>query len=229
MENKRWIKPLIILVFAGGLVAFFALGGYDYLSLETLKAHREQLLDYTRNHYAAMLFAMGGIYTLAVAFSIPGAAALSLVAGFLFGRWVGTLVIVFAATLGGVLVFLGARYIFGEAARAKWQGSPAAAKMLSGFEHDAFNYLLFLRLVPVFPFWLVNLVPAFTGISLRTYFVATAIGILPGSFVFANLGKSLGNIESLSGLVSNEVVFAFALLGVLALLPVLIKKWREAV
>jgi len=106
--------------------------------------------------------------------------------------------------------------------------SPAAAKILGGFERDAFNYLLFLRLVPVFPFWLVNLAPAFTAIPLRTYFVATAVGIVPGSFVFANLGQSLGRIESLEGLLSGEVIAALALLGALVLAPVVIKKWRTA-
>jgi uncharacterized membrane protein YdjX (TVP38/TMEM64 family) len=224
MRPDHWAKPLVALGFIGGLMAFFSLGGYEYLSLETIKSHRQQFLEYTESHYAAMLLAAGLIYTAAVALSVPGAAALSLVAGFLFGRWMGTLVIVFAATLGGVLVFLGARYLFGEAARTRLEKSPAAAKILSGFERDAFHYLLFLRLVPVFPFWLVNLTPAFTGISLRTYFAATAIGILPGSFVFANLGQSLGRIESLAGLVSSEVMVAFALLGALALLPVFFRR-----
>jgi uncharacterized membrane protein YdjX (TVP38/TMEM64 family) len=229
MRPDHWAKTLVALVFIGGLATFFALGGYEYLSLEAIKSHRQQLLEYTANHYEAMLIAMALIYTTAVAFSVPGAAALSLVTGFLFGRWMGTLVIVFAATLGGVLVFLGARYLFGEAARARLEKSPAAARMLTGFERDAFNYLLFLRLVPVFPFWLVNLAPAFTAIPLRTYFIATAVGILPGSFVFANLGQSLGRIESLAGLVSGEVMVAFALLGVLALLPVVINRRRTAV
>ena len=104
-----------------------------------------------------------------------------------------------------------------------------AAKLISGFNDNALHYLLFLRLVPLFPFWLVNLAPAFTPIKLRTYVIGTAIGILPGCFVFANLGQSLGRIDSLNQLVSTETLLAFGLLGLFALLPVLMKKFRQAV
>ena len=96
-----------------------------------------------------------------------------------------------------------------------------------GFSENAFNYMLFLRLVPAFPFFLVNLAPAFTSIRVQTYVLATAIGIIPGSFVFANLGETLGTIDSLSGLVSKETLLAFALLGVLALVPILIRKFKS--
>jgi uncharacterized membrane protein YdjX (TVP38/TMEM64 family) len=134
------------------------------------------------------------------------------------------LIIVCAATVGATLVFLAARYLFADAARKRMGG--LAQKINEGFTQDAFNYMLFLRLVPLFPFWLVNLAPAFTNVKLRTYVLATAIGIIPGSFVFANLGRTLGQIDSLQGLLSREVVGAFVLLGVFALIPVLIKKFR---
>ena len=103
---------------------------------------------------------------------------------------------------------------------------PLGAKISAGFTENAFNYLLFLRLVPLFPFFLVNLAPAFTRISLRTYVLATLFGIIPGSFVYVNLGQTLGRIDSLSGLVSTETLGAFVLLGALALLPVLVKRFR---
>ena len=101
-----------------------------------------------------------------------------------------------------------------------------AQKINEGFTQDAFNYLLFLRLVPLFPFWLVNLAPAFTNVSLKTYITATAIGILPGTFVFANLGQNLGRISSTKDLLTPPIIGAFVLLGVFALIPVLYKKFK---
>ena len=100
-------------------------------------------------------------------------------------------------------------------------------KINAGFSENAFNYMLFLRLVPAFPFFLVNLAPAFTSIKVSTYVLATAIGIIPGTFVFANLGETLGTIDSLSGLVSKETLAAFALLGLLALVPIAIRKFKS--
>jgi uncharacterized membrane protein YdjX (TVP38/TMEM64 family) len=219
------LKIGVAAVFIGGVAAFFALGGQHYVNLETLKANRDLLLHYTARHYVLMLVIAFCAYTASTALSLPGGLVLSLATGFLFGRWVGSLLIVFAATLGATLVFLAARYLFADAARSRMGG--LAEKINRGFSENAFNYLLFLRLVPLFPFWLVNLAPAFTNIRLRTYVLATAIGILPGTFVLANLGKSLGSINSLGDLLSRETVGAFALLGLFALAPPLIKKFRS--
>ena len=220
-----WKRLLVAGVFAGGIAAFFLLGGDEWLRFETLRARRDELLAYTRAHYAAALALAFAVYVVTVALSVPGAAVLSLAMGFLFGRWVGTALIVTAATLGATLVFLGARYLFADLARRRVEGR--AQRILKGFGENAFSYLLFLRLVPVFPFWLVNLVPAFAPVPTRTYVAATAVGILPGSFVFANLGTSLGRIESARQLLSAEVLLSLALLGVLALVPVLVRKLRS--
>ncbi len=227
-QKKTWLKLTITALFIGALVAFFGLGGEQYLSLEAIKGNRDNLLAYTENHYLVAILLAILIYTASTAFSIPGATLLSLTVGFLFGRWVGTVVILLAATLGATLVFLAARYLFADTARQKLN-SGLAAKLINGFDNNAFNYLLFLRLVPLFPFWLVNLAPAFTPIKVRTYVIGTAIGILPGCFVFANLGQSLGRIDSLNQLVSTETLLAFGLLGLFALLPILIKKIRKTV
>lgn len=224
ISSKRWIKLLILLIFIGGLVAFFALGGNQWLSLDTLKAKRDWLLGYTEQHYVLMLVTSALIYVAVAALSVPGGLVLSLTMGLLFGRWVGAAVIIISATTGATLAFLAARYLFAEAAQRRMGG--LAKKLVAGFHENAFNYLLFLRLVPLFPFWLVNLVPAFTPITLRTYLLATVIGMIPGSFIFANLGQSLGRIESIGQLVSPEIVGAFILLGVFALAPVFIKKFR---
>ncbi len=221
---RIWIKPLIFLIFVGGLVAFFALGGDQYLTLETVKTHRDDMLAYTQQHRLLMITGAIVVYTVSTALSIPGALILSLTVGFLFGRWLGTAIIVVSATLGATLVFLAARYLFAEAAQRRVGNM--ARKIIAGFHANAFNYLMFLRLVPVFPFWLVNLIPAFTPIHLRTYFAATAIGIIPGSFVFANLGQSLGRIESADQLLSPQILIAFVLLGLFALIPVAVKKYK---
>ncbi len=226
--SSSWIKLIIAALFICGLAAFFIFGGDQYLSLDALRDNRAALLDYTSNHYALALLLALLIYATATAMSFPGATVLSLAVGFLFGRWVGTVVILIAATLGATLVFLAARHLFAETMRKKL-GDGLAAKLINGFNDDAFHYLLFLRLVPLFPFWLVNLAPAFTPIKLRTYVLGTAIGILPGCFIFANLGQSLGRIESLQQLISFEILLAFGLLGLFALLPVVIKKFRKPV
>ncbi len=221
---STWMKIVILALFAGGLAAFFVLGGDQYLNLQTIKENRAALLGYTENNFALMVLFTIIVYTLSTALSIPGAVILSLVVGFLFGRWTGTAIILFSATLGATLVFLAARYLFAEMAQRRL--GPLLQRLIAGFHRDAFNYLLFLRLVPVFPFWLVNLAPAFTPIKTRTYFLATAIGIAPGSFVFANLGQSLGRIDTLDELVSLEILAALALLGLFALAPVIIRKLR---
>ena len=225
MKNSATlIKLLILALFIGGIILFFALGGQEYLNLETLKANRDALIQYTEQHYVTAFIIGFLIYTISTALSLPGGLILSLSMGLVFGRWAGTLLIVLAATLGATLVFLAARYIFADMARKKIGG--LAQKINEGFTKDAFNYLLFLRLVPLFPFWLVNLAPAFTNVPLKTYVTATAIGILPGTFVFANLGQNLGRISSTKELLTPGIFSAFVLLGVFALIPVLYKKYK---
>lgn len=218
-------RLLLLAVFIGGFAAFWLLGGREWLSLDALRENRDALIGWTeRNRGLAVLSAMAA-YAAAVALSVPGAVVLSLATGLLFGRWLGTAIIVAAATLGATLVFLAARYLFADWARGRL---PAKAQsLIAGFDRNAFHYLLFLRLVPVFPFWLVNLAPAFTRVRLRTYVAATALGIIPGSFVFANLGRQLGRIESLDELLSVGTLGALALLGLLALVPVLVNRTRS--
>ena len=222
--GNPWAKLAIMAVFAGGIVAFFALGGQRYLSLETIKANRDALLAFADRHFVAALALAFVVYAGAIALSLPGGLVLSLTVGFVFGRWVGTALVVVAATVGATLVFLAARYLFADAARRRL--GALGARINAGFTENAFSYLLFLRLVPLFPFFLVNLAPAFTGIPVRTYVLATLIGIVPGTFVYVNLGQALGRIDSLQGLVSGDTLLAFGLLGLFALLPVAWKKWK---
>ena len=216
-NNLIWLLPIAI-------VAFLVGGGPELLSLDNIREHRQSLLDFTEQHYLSMLLICGIGYTLSTALSLPGGTVLSLLLGFLFGRWTGTFLIVVSATIGAGAVFWVARYFLADWARQRIQQSPKSQKLMDGFEADAFNYLLFLRLVPLFPFWLVNLAPAFTSVSMRTYLITTFVGIVPGSFVFANLGQSLGRIERMDQLVSAQTIIALSLLGLLSLIPVMSKR-----
>lgn len=220
-----WGKIAMVVFFVLAFGAFFVLGGPRFLELATIKEHRDSLLQFTAQHYAVALAIGFCVYVIAVMLSLPGATVLSLTAGFLFGRWAGTALTVLAASAGATLVFLGARYLFADFARKRVGG--LYERMRTGFAAHAFNYLLFLRLVPLFPFVLVNLAPALAGIPLRTYVLATVIGIIPGSFVLVNLGETLGRIESSRDLVSGGTLLALALLGVLALLPIVFRKTRR--
>ena len=223
-SGSRTLKLTLVALFVGVVVAFFALGGHRYLSLDAIKANRDALLAFTQGHFAASLAIAFVVYVASTAFSLPGGLMLSLTVGFLFGRWIGTALVVVAATIGATLVFVAARYVFADAARRRL--GAFGERINAGFTENAFSYLLFLRLVPLFPFFLVNLAPAFTSIPLSTYALATFVGVIPGTFVFVNLGQTLGRIDSLQGLVSAETLGAFALLGVFALVPVAIRKLR---
>ncbi len=216
------MRVVLALLFAAAVAAFFALGGYRYLTLDTIKGNRDALLAFTQAHYAQALVIAFFVYVTAAALSLPGGLLLSLTCGFLFGRWAGTVLVVLAATIGATLLFVAARYVFADAARKRL--GALGEKINAGFTRNAFSYMLFLRLVPAFPFFLVNLAPAFTSIPLRTFVLATFIGIIPGTFVFVNLGETLGRIDSLQGLVSWETLGAFALLGILALVPVVVRR-----
>lgn len=204
------------------IVAFVALGGQHYLSLATLKANRDALVRFADVHQAGALVTAFCVYAGAVALSLPGGLVLSLACGLLFGRAVGTAVAVVAATLGATLVFLAARYLFADAMRKRL--GARGARINAGFTRHAFNYLLFLRLVPLFPFFLVNIAPAFTSVPTRTYVLATLLGIVPGTFVYVNLGDALGRVDSLTGALSMNALGALALLGLLALVPVFVRR-----
>lgn len=224
MSSAPWTKLAIVAAFVVAVVAFFAFDGPRFLSLDTVKANRDALVAFAQRHFLAALALAFLVYAGATALSLPGGLVLSLTMGFVFGRWVGTALVVVAATVGATLVFLAARYLFADAARKRL--GALGQRINAGFTDNAFSWLLFLRLVPLFPFFLVNLAPAFTSVPLRTYVLATLIGIVPGTFVYVNLGQALGRIDSLAGLLSRETLLAFGLLGAFALAPVAWKKWK---
>ncbi|MEW6681813.1 MAG: TVP38/TMEM64 family protein [Nitrospirota bacterium] len=218
-------KLAILALFVVGVTAFFYFDLGQYLSLAALKANKDALRAYTEAHYAATVGSYIVIYCAQTALSLPGAAILTLTGGFLFGTLWGTVYVNLAATSGAALAFLAARYLLRDAVERKF--GPRLASIQRGFAQNAFNYLLTLRLIPLFPFFLVNLASGLTRVRLSTYVAATAVGILPGSAVYANAGSQLGAIESLKDVVSPGVLGAFALLGGLALVPVIYQKLRR--
>lgn len=179
--------PLLILV--AGLVGFFALGLDKFLTLDLLKENRGVLKDWVHDHKTQAVLLFIGAYIVVAAFSLPLAALLSVAGGFLFGSVFGAAWIVIGATLGSTILFLVAKSALGDPLRARF-GSQIKA-MEDGFRANAFSYLMLLRLVPLFPFWLVNLAAAFTGVSAITFVITTFIGIIPGAFVFASIGNGL--------------------------------------
>jgi uncharacterized membrane protein YdjX (TVP38/TMEM64 family) len=224
----RRFLPLIVLLVAIALV--FALGLDQYLSFEALRQHRALLLDFVERNavLAPLLFVL--VYAAVIALSIPGGAVLTIAGGFLFGIVLGTLLVVIGATAGATAIFLIARSALGDALRARV--GPRMRRMEEGFREDAFNYLLFLRLIPLFPFWLVNIVPALLGVGLGTYVVATFIGIIPGSLVYASVGNGLGAVfdagetPDLGIIFRPEIILPIAGIAVLALLPVGYRKFK---
>jgi uncharacterized membrane protein YdjX (TVP38/TMEM64 family) len=225
-------RILALLVFAAAIALVFSTGVKDYLTLESLSANRARLLDFVAQNAAVAALAFIGVYIAATALSVPGAIWLSIGGGFLFGPLLGAFYIVIAATIGAAIIFLLARYVLGDALRAK--AGPALKKMEAGFQENALSYLLVLRLVPLFPFFLVNLVPAFLGVSLRTFVIGTFLGIIPGSFVFATVGAGLGDalaagaaVDPGAALRQPTVIGALAGLVVLSLIPVVYRRFKS--
>lgn len=241
---RTYAGPLVLLAL---LAAGYAFGLHHYLTLEAIAENRAALAAYTQEHLWMALLLFMIVYTVAVAVSFPGASVLTILAGLLFGWFTGAIAAIVSATLGATIVFQVAKSSFGDVLAKK--AGPFLSRISAGFADDAFNYLLFLRLVPAFPFWLVNIAPALANVKRRTFVIATFLGIIPGTFAFASIGSGLDSIItaqqaahaqcvtlkslaecpfelSLSSLITKELLIAFAALGVVALIPVALKKWK---
>jgi uncharacterized membrane protein YdjX (TVP38/TMEM64 family) len=227
-DRRLWLAlaavALLLIVRQTGLAS--------YLSLETLRTHREALTAWVAAHAVLAGAAYVGVYAVSVAFSLPGAVFLTLAGGFLFGAAFGTALTVTGATIGAVLIFLFAKSMFGENALDRF-GEPAR-KLAEGIRRNAASYLLVLRLVPLFPFFLVNLVPAFVGVPLTTYVVTTFFGIIPGTAVFSLAGAGLGSVLDQGGaitpgsILTPEIIAGLVGLAVLSLAAIPIRKKLEA-
>jgi uncharacterized membrane protein YdjX (TVP38/TMEM64 family) len=192
-DRRVWI----VLGIAAAILALRLTGLADLLSLEALGRHREALAGFVAARLPLAIAAYVALYVAAVALSLPGAVVLTLAGGFLFGAVLGTLLTVLAATAGATLVFLLARRIFGTDALDRL--GPRAARLAEGIRRDATSYLLVLRLVPLFPFFLVNLVPAFCGVRTRVFVLTTLLGIVPGTAVYSLAGAGLGEVLAAGG------------------------------
>ncbi|MEX0277637.1 MAG: TVP38/TMEM64 family protein [Ruegeria sp.] len=225
----RHIPLLVILSVA--LVGFFTLG--DYLTFETLRDNREALLNWRDTHYWAMVAVFVSVYIVIVAFSLPGAAVASMTGGFLFGLLAGTAFNVVAATIGASAIFLAARWGLGASLSAKLEASEGTVKKVKeGLRENEISVLFLLRLVPVVPFFVANLVPALVGVKFRNFLLTTALGIIPGGIVYTWIGVGLGEVfdrgetPDVSLLWEPFVIGPILGLCLLAALPIAIKSIR---
>lgn len=212
-----------------GFVGFFAFDLHSYLSFETLTQHRDVLMGWTRANPTLTTALFCAAYILIVVLSVPGALWVTLAGGFLFGAVQASILILFSATVGATVVFLAARTALADFFEAR--AGSALRTMEDGFRENAFNYLLVLRLVPLFPFWLVNLVPALLGVRLSTYIMASALGMIPGIVVYASVGAGLGDLiaagetPDMSVILTPGVLWPLLGLSALSLIPVVYKKF----
>ena len=250
---KSWLKRLWPLLALAAATAFvFAMGWHRYLTLQALAENRDTLRSYIGGNLFVSLALFVAVYAAAVALSLPGGAVLTIAGGFLFGWLIGGLASLVAATIGATAVFLIARSALGDVLAAR--AGPWLSRFRQGFQEDAFSYLLFLRLVPIFPFWLVNLAPGLLGVSFATYVATTFLGIIPGTFAYALAGNGLDSVieaqqalyqsclaktgaggqESCSytrdpgALLTPELVVGLVALGLVALIPVAVKWVRRS-
>ena len=239
---KRFIFPFFLIAMS---IVIYSSGIYKHFSYAAFLENRADLQNFVHIHYVQAILIFMAIYIASVALSIPGASFLTISGGFLFGGLVGGTITVIAATIGACIIFFAAKTALGSWFEQKcgvW-----IQKIGDGFRENAFSYLLSLRLIPIFPFFAVNVAPAFFNISFRTYAITTLLGIIPGTFAFSFLGVGLGSIfESqyadysaclqsdqaadckvafdAASLVTPELLAGFTLLGIVSLIPIMLKK-----
>ncbi|MDX5592400.1 TVP38/TMEM64 family protein [Pseudovibrio sp. SPO723] len=237
---KRWAPILVLVVVMPVGLSF---GWHEHLSLSEIIRNQQVLQGWVASNPVLVGLAFLLIYVGAVAVSFPGASFITIAGGFMFGWLAGGLIAVVGAATGATILFLAARTSVGAA--LKERAGPFVDKMASGFRENAFSYLLFLRLTPVFPFWLVNIAPALFNVSLPVYLGATLIGIIPGTFAYAFVGAGLGSVieaqealnpgcgaagtceVELSALVTPELIWALVALGAVALIAPVVGIMRK--
>ena len=216
MSSKLLIRLLIVAAFISGIFIFTAFDLGQYLSVDELRQRRDELQAFTENNFAMMLAGYMLVYIAMAALSVPGAAILTLAGGALFGVLIGSIAVSFASAIGATLVFLAARFLFRDAIQKRFGKRLKAINQ--GVERDGAFYLLALRLVPAFPFWMINLVMALTPIRTWTYYWVSQIGMLPATIVYVNAGTQLARIDTAGDILSPQLIGAFVLLGLLPLL-----------
>jgi uncharacterized membrane protein YdjX (TVP38/TMEM64 family) len=215
LVKKAFIVGVLLILVV--LFQVFDLG--RYLALDYLKAQQAAFSALYAAHPAAVIAAYILIYITVTGLSLPGAAVMTLAGGALFGLFTGLIIVSFASTIGATLACLAARYLLRDWVQKKF--GEKLVKINEGMEKEGGFYLFSLRLVPIFPFFVINLVMGLTALPLRTFFWVSQVGMLPGTLVFVNAGKELAKIDSLSGILSPGLLISFGLLG---LLPIITKK-----
>ncbi len=221
--QKKRILLLILFITVIVMIRYSPLG--SVLTFENLKRHREALVIIVRDNYALSVAIYIAVYVLTAALSIPGALILTLAGGFLFGATAGTVYVDIGATTGAALAFLSARYLLGNRLQEKYQAQ--LRKFNEEIKRNGTSYLLTLRLIPVFPFFLINFLTGLTNIPLTTFIWTTAIGIIPATAVFAFTGQRIGSINALSEILSKKILAAFAVLALFTLVPVIWKRLQK--
>lgn len=228
-SKSGWVRRLpLLIILAVALLGTLTLK--DYASFEALRDNREALMAFRNSHFLLTTASFVLIYVVIVAFSLPGATIATLTGGFLFGVLGGALLSIIGATIGAVLIFLAARYGFGERLKAKMDASPGAVgKISKGLDDNQWSMLFFMRLVPVVPFFVANLVPAFLAVPVHRFVVSTFFGIMPGSLVYASMGAGLGELfargesPDLGVIFEPHILLPLLGLSALSLLPVFLK------
>ena len=219
MDKKLSQRLLIVVAIVVAVILFKVLGLGQYLTLDYLKASQDKFsLLYNENRLAVIATYMA-IYIAVTALSLPGAAVMTLAGGALFGFWVGLVVVSFASTIGATLACSVARFLMRDWVQDRFGDKLSAVNR--GIDQEGAFYLFSLRLVPIFPFFVINLVMGLTSMKLLTFYWVSQIGMLPGTMVYVNAGKELGRIDSLSGILSPGLIISFVILGIF---PITVKK-----
>jgi uncharacterized membrane protein YdjX (TVP38/TMEM64 family) len=218
--NKKHLNKIIIIVVVIGLIAAFRIFHLEeYLSLSFIKESQESFQLLYSQHRLSVIAGFMLVYIVVTSLSLPGGAVMGLAAGALFGLFTGAVAVSFASTIGATIACFVSRFMLRDWIQNRF--GDRLETVNEGIEREGAFYLFTLRLIPVFPFWLINLIMGLTKMPLKTYYWVSQIGMLPGTLVFVNAGKELGKIESLPGIFSPGLILSFALLGVF---PIATKK-----
>jgi uncharacterized membrane protein YdjX (TVP38/TMEM64 family) len=215
-------RIVLLVAMISAIAGFFYFGGAAHLTLAALKAQQSSITDFYNTHPMQALAGYALIYIVVTALSLPGATILTLAGGAIFGLFWGTVIVSFASTIGASLAFLSARFLFRDTVQAKF--AEQLKTINEGIEKEGEYYLFTLRLVPLFPFFMINLLMGLTTLKIRTFYGVSQLGMLAGTLVYVNAGTQLGKLESLSGILSPILVGSFVLLG---LFPFIAKKIVE--
>ncbi len=218
-------KFIIVLVIIGAVIAFFAFDLNQYLTLEHIKDNQVKFQQWRDSAPVWVSLSFFALYVLVTALSLPGAAIMTLVAGALFGLGWGLLLVSFASTIGATLAFLISRYLLRDSVQKRF--ADRLKPINKGIEREGAFYLFSLRLVPIFPFFLINILMGLTPIKTFTYYWVSQLGMLPGTVVYVNAGTQLGKIDTLSGILSPGLLLSFALLGIFPLLAKRATSWLK--